>query len=71
MISKLTNMDYERGASKAMTWLACVALVELVAGAVAGYVIGVMVAEEDAAKSGVAAANIVERSEQCTGTGGL
>lgn len=26
MISKLTNMDYERGASKAFTWLACAAL---------------------------------------------
>lgn len=26
MISKLTNMDYERGASKAVTWLACAAL---------------------------------------------
>ena len=41
------------------------------AGAVAGYVIGVMAAEEDAAKYEVAATNIVERSEQCTGTGGL
>ena len=27
MISKLENMDYERGASRAVTWLACVALV--------------------------------------------
>ena len=31
MIDKLTNMDYERGAAKAVTWLACVALAVVLA----------------------------------------
>ena len=31
MISKLENMDYERGASRAVTWLACAALAVVLA----------------------------------------